>query len=112
MGRVRIIILEDDTLYTKYPRFQIEYPKATPLDLQYLKSFGEYLVVTTIGRLHEDPETGEKTGKPYPSALRVKLRMFTEQWERQHHTKIPEAFKRSMAPVCKLTSPCNAATYR
>jgi hypothetical protein len=106
-----MMILGDNTLYTKYPRFQSEYPEAIPLNLPYLKAFGEYLIIIMVGRLYRDEITGEKTGKPYPSAIRVKLRRFTEQWERINHTSIPEVFKRSMCPVYELISPCNAATY-
>uniref|UniRef100_A0A4E9EHL3 C2H2-type domain-containing protein n=1 Tax=Gibberella zeae TaxID=5518 RepID=A0A4E9EHL3_GIBZA len=67
---------------------------STPLDMQTLKHFAEFLALSKLGRLPQG------SGKQLPTAgsVRGAMRRFCNAWERANHTYISLDVKRSMAP--------------
>lgn len=75
-------------------RYKRKYPEANPCEMVWMKHFAQAIARSTIGKLDEQKATVQ--------SVRVKVRSFTSQWQRETHQSIPEHVRKAMAPVSQL----------
>lgn len=81
-------------------RFEALNPGATPLDMQCLKLFAEFLGLTMKGKVRGKVDPKKKP-RADTGSVRGAMRRFCNAWKRENHQEIPPEIERSMAPVSK-----------
>ncbi|OBT90000.1 hypothetical protein VE02_01553 [Pseudogymnoascus sp. 03VT05] len=78
------------SVFEFWKAYKRKYPEANPCEIVWLKHFAQAIARSTISKLDEQKATVQ--------LVRVKVRSFTSQWQRETHQSIPKHVRKAMAP--------------